>query len=161
MQLCPECRYLYHSDSRIPCLSCESTRLTIPTAENLVGVVSRLLDRHIAVVSATCDVHDVYDDIKGYIGKTVQIQIELGRLYPMEMYNSLPPNWGTYIYHTTIDNQIGPAYTGLCHVDSFLKVDNEEYEFATALTISNIECWLNDMDPFSFWSVWKLAGELE
>lgn len=157
-QLCRDCRYLYHSDSRISCLCCESKLLTIPIAESLVDIVNKLLDRSIEVVSASCDVHDVYDDIRGYVGKTVQITIELDRLYPIEMLSNLPPDWSTYIYHTTVDSQIGPAYLGLCHLDSFLKNDAEECEFATALTISNLESYLNDRDPDAYWSVWKLTG---
>ena len=162
VQLCRECRYIYQSDSRILCPVCNSLRLTLPCSENLVGICTLLIDRHIDVLSASCDVHDVYDDIKGCIGMTVQMQIELGRLYPIEMFESVPPDWATYIYHTIIDNNsIGPAYIGLCHLDSFLKDDDEELDFATALTISNLELWLTDKDEAAFYSVWRLAGELD
>ena len=160
IQLCRECRYVYHSVSRIQCPVCSSLRLTLPTSENLVGICTRLIDRGIEVVSASCDVHDVYDATGNrQIGKTVQLQIELGCLYPIEMFESPPPDWGTYIYHTIIDNNhIGPAYTGLCHLDSFLKDDDEELEFATALTIGNLELWLDDKDVSGFYSVWRLFG---
>jgi hypothetical protein len=128
----------------------------------LVGVVERLLDRSIEVISANCDIHDANDDIRGYIGKSVQCTIELGCFYPIEMFNDppLPPGWTTYVYHTVENNQIGPAYTGLAHVDSFLKSDGEECEFATMITISNLETYLDDKPAEAFWSVWKLAGIL-
>jgi hypothetical protein len=162
MQLCPDCRFLYHSDNRVPCLCCDSTHLTLPTSENLVGIISRLLDMGIDVVSGNCEVHDSYDDIKGYIGKTVQITIELEKLYPTEMLDGLPPDWVMYEYHTVANNQIGSAYSAFAHVDSFLnsKDGDDELEFATMVTVSNFETYLDDKDPESFWSVWKLAGIL-
>jgi hypothetical protein len=159
VQLCRECSYIYHSDSRILCPVCNSLCLTLPCSENLVGICTLLIDRHIEVVRATCDVHDV---LKGCIGTTVQIQIELGRLYPSEMWCYLPPDWWAYTYHTIVDNNnIGAAYTGLCHLDSFLESDDDECEFATSLTISNLELWLTYKDEAAFWSVWKLFGALD
>ena len=47
---------------------------------------------------------------------------------------------------------------GLGHIDSFLKSDDEECEFATALTISNMVSYLDDKDADAFYSVWRLAG---
>lgn len=162
IQYCRNCRHQLYSQTRIQCPVCYE--LTIPCAENLIGVVDRLLDRSIEVVSATCDVHYAYDDTKGCIGKIVQIQIELGMSYPIEMFNDppLPPGWTTFQYHTVEANCIGPAYTGLGHIDSFLRVKDEddECEFATMLTITNLESYLNDIDPAAFWSVWRLAGVL-
>jgi hypothetical protein len=76
------------------------------------------------------------------------------------MFEYLPPDWLTYIYHTIIDNQIGPAYTGLSHVDSFLKSDDEECEFATMIAITNMEAYLDDKDADSYYSVWRLAGAI-
>ena len=157
-QLCPDCRFIYHSDNRVPCLCCETTSLTIPCSPNLVGIVERLLDRSIEVVSSSCDIHDVYDDNRRHIGQSCQITVELGSLYPIEMFDNLPPEWTTYIYHTVDNGQIGPAYTGLSHVDSYLD-DEEECEFATMVTISNLETYLDDKPAESFWSVWKLAGD--
>ena len=155
IQLCRNCLHQLYSSNRILCPVCND--LTIPCSENLVGVVTRLIARGIEVVSASCD---VYDDITGsrHIGTTVQIQIELGCLYPSAMFDHLPPTWATYVYHAIVDNQIGPAYTGLCHIDSFLKSDTGECEFATALTISNLELWIDSTDAASFYSVWRLAG---
>ena len=76
------------------------------------------------------------------------------------MFDQFPPTWATYVYHTIVANQIGPAYTGLCHVDSFPKVDAEECEFATMLTISNMESWLDAKDADSYYSVCRLAGAI-
>jgi hypothetical protein len=124
IQYCRKCRHQLYSDSRIQCPVCYE--LTSPCSENLVGIVNKLLDIGLAVVSATCDLYDAYDDVsgKGRIGKTVQIQIELESLYPMEMFDflPLPPGWTFYEYHTVVANQIGPAYTALTHVDSFLRL---------------------------------------
>lgn len=163
-QLCRECRFLYYSSTRIPCLSCESTRLTIPVSENLTGIVERLLDRGIEVVSASCDTYDVYnDDIKGKVctGKNVQTQIELGFLFPIEMFSSIPPDWMTYEYHTVDEHrQIGPKYLGLSYSEDFIPLNEDELEFQTALAISNLECWLDDRDPDSYRAVWRLAGVL-
>lgn len=159
MQLCRECRYLYHSNTRIPCLCCDSTRLTIPVSENLVGAVERLLDRGVEVVSASCYVYDARDDT-GYIGENVMLQIEMGLLYPLEMVEQLPPGWLVYEYHTVADNQIGPKCLGLSHSEDFIPHNEAELEFQTALTISNLECYLDDRDPDSFKAVWKLAGVL-
>ena len=160
MQLCRECRFLYHSNTRILCLCCDSTRLTIPVSENLVGIVERLLDRGVEVVSASCDVHDARDDT-GYNGKNVMLQIELGLLYPIEMFERLPPGWLTYEYHTVEEyNQIGPKHLGLSHSEDFIPYDEAELEFQTALTISNLVCWLDDRDPDSYRAVWRLAGGL-
>jgi hypothetical protein len=153
---------MYHSTSRIPCLSCDSTRLTIPVSENLVGIVERLLDRGIEVVSSSCDVHDAHiDGVKGKVctGKTVQLQIELGYPYPIEMFYGLAPGWLTYEYHTVQEHsQIGPKYLGLSHSEDFIPLDEAELEFQTALTIKNLECYLDDKDPDSFVAVWTLAG---
>lgn len=118
--------------------------------------MTRLLDRGIEVVSASCDTHDVYKDTigKGYIGKTVQMQIELGHLYPATMFECLPPDWLTYEYHTIEEHKhIGSAYTGLSQVDSFVNVDDDELEFATALTIDSA-------GADGYRAVWTLAGEL-
>lgn len=155
---------MYHSDSRIPCLSCDSTRLTIPCSENLVGIVERLLDRGVEVVSASCNLHDAYDDT-GYIGKTVQIQIELGYLYNPDIFDGLllPPDWLIYEYHTVEEhNKIGPRYTGLCHSEQFTLVDDDddELEFATALTIGNLELSLDNTDVDSYRAMWQLGGYL-
>lgn len=161
MQLCRECRFLYHSNTRIPCLCCDSTRLTISVSENLVGAVERLLDRGVEVVSASCDVHDARDDT-GYIGKNVMLQIEMSLLYPVEMFKHLPPDWLTYEYHTVEEyNQIGPKRLGLSYSEDFIPHNEAELEFQTALTISNLECYLdNNLDPDSFKAVWRLAGVL-
>jgi hypothetical protein len=40
----------------------------------------------------------------------------------------------------------------------FTESDIESIEYAKGLNISNLECWLNDIDPASFWSVLKLGG---
>lgn len=163
-QLCRECRFLYHSSTRIPCLSCESTRLTIPVSENLTGIVERLLDRGIEVISSSCDVHDAHvDGVKGKVctGKNVQLQIELGYPYPIEMFGHLPPGWLTYTYHTIDEHkQIGPKHLGLSHSEDFIPYNEAELEFQTALTISNLECLIDDTDPESYKAVWRLAGVL-
>jgi hypothetical protein len=163
IQYCRNCRHQLYSDTRLQCPVCY--KLSLPCSENLTGVVDRLLNMGIEVASATCDVHYAYDDVKGYVGKTVQIQVELSHEYPAEMFNDpkLPPDWATYTYHTVEGNWIGPAYLAIGHVDSFLrsKDDNDdECEFATNLTIRNLECWLDDRDAKGFYSVWRLAGVL-
>ena len=148
------------------CPVCNSVRLSIPCNENLTGIVTRLIDRGIEVSSASCDIlHDIFDDItgKGYIGKTVQIQIELGCLYPADMFKCLPPDWLTYEYHTiAYRNHIGAKYARLSHSNHFILIEDvdAECEFATALTISNMELWLDSTDADGYKSVWTLAGEL-
>lgn len=157
IQLCRECRFMYHSDSRILCMSCDSKRLTIPASENLVGIVEMLLDRGVEVASARCDVHDTFND---GIGKIVQLQIELG-LYPATIFDShpIPPDWLTYEYHIVVaDGQVGAKCLGLGHTEKFIPLDEDELEYQTALTISNLEVWLNNFDPDSFKSVWRLYG---
>jgi hypothetical protein len=108
------------------------------------------------VISSCCEIYYLQDNT----GKTVQLTLELGNLYPDEMFNELPPGWSTYVYHSIIDNGIGPKYTGLTHSDTFTPLVEDELEFATHLTISNLELWLSNKDPDSFWSVWRLAGVL-
>jgi len=113
------------------------------------------------VSSASCNLYDLHDDT-GHIGKSVQIQIELG-LYLMEMFEQLPPNWLIYEYHSIEDhNRIGPKFTGLSHSDCFIHMDDvdDELEFATALAISNLELWIDSTDADSYRAVWTLAGEL-
>jgi hypothetical protein len=125
----------------------------------LVEIVNSLLDKSIEVVSATCDIHDAYDAVTGKdwcIGKRVQLQIELGQL-PPEMLDNLPRGWSVYEYHTIVDNKIGPASTGLCHVDSFVQID-EVCEFATTLTISNLELYLDRFDNDGVEAVLRLDG---
>lgn len=99
-----------------------------------------------------------------YAGKTVQIRIELDFLYPSDdMFAHLPPDWLTYEYHTIEDcNHIGPKYTGLGHSEDFIQLDDidAECEFATALTISNSETWLDDKDVAGYKATWILAGVL-
>lgn len=55
-------------------------------------------------------------------------------------------------------NQIGPKYLGLSHSEDFIPLDDDELEFATALAISNLQCYLDNVDPHSFKAVWTLAG---
>lgn len=160
VQLCRDCLWTYkwEGDRQTPCLSCDSKQLTIPTSENLVRTITMLLDRGIEVSRGSCNIHDVNDDI-GYIGKTVQLQIELGRLYPTVMFQNLPPGWLLYEYHSIEDyNTIGPKYTGLSHTNSF--VDDDELEFATALTVSNIEVWLKDIDKDAYKAIWTIVDFL-
>lgn len=158
MQLCRNCRYLYPVDAHIPCLSCDSTHLTIPCPDNLTGIVERLLDRGVDVVSANSDVFDAYDDKTDKTGKIVLLQIELGFWYPAEMFKDLPPDWMTYEYHTVQDNAPGPAYTGLSHSERIFDDDDDELEYATALTISNLESWLDNLDADAIRCIWTLAG---
>ena len=162
MQLCPDCRYLYHSESRLPCcMCCDSTHLSIPCSENTVEIVNSLLDRGIKVVSASCDIHDLVDYIDGKVvtGKSVQIQIELGYLYDdLFIDPPLPPDWLVYEYSPIINHRIGPKHTGLSHSQDFIPLDSEELEFATALTISNLELWVDSYDKDGFKSVLKLGG---
>jgi len=163
-QLCRKCRFMHHSSSRVPCLSCDSVRLTIPCSENLVGIVEKLLNRCVDVVSASCDVHDLIDYFNNKVqsGKTVQIQIELGKLYPIDMFEGLlSPGWLTYEYHTIIEhNKIGPKCLGLSFSEDFIPLDEDELEFQAALAINNLEASLDNTDQSAYRSVWKLAGEI-
>jgi hypothetical protein len=89
----------------------------------------------------------------------VQVQIELGQLY--SLFNDLPPEWCTYTYHSIIERgKVGLPYTGLSHSSSIPDGVDDEVEFATMITISNLESWLNDKDIASFWSVLKLSGDI-
>jgi len=125
-------------------------------SDNLAGIVTRLTDRGIDVVSATYDIHD-YTNGKACSGKTAQIQIALNYLYPKQIFKTMPPNWLIYDYHTIVDiNRIGPKYTGIAYSENFM--DNEELEFATILTISNLELWLDSFDIDGFKSVLRLYG---
>lgn len=75
------------------------------------------------------------------------------------MFGHLPLGWLTYTYHTIDENkQVGPKYLGLSHSESFISHNEAELEFQTALTISNLECYLDNVDPHSFKAVWTLAG---
>jgi len=139
-------------------MSCGSTRLTIPCAENLTGIVEKLLDRGIEVVSASCDVFDTYEEDTGKTGKIVLLQIELGFLYPAEMFENISPDWMTYEYHTVQDNIKGPKYTALSHSERFYDVDDDEIDYATTLTIKNLEVWLDDLNAAAYRCVWTLAG---
>lgn len=156
MQLCKNCRYMYHSNTRVPCLCCDSNSLTIPCSGNLVDVTNKLFDLSLEVISSCCEIYYLQDSS----GKTVQLTLELGSLYPDEMFYELPPEWSTYVYHSIIDNSIGLKCTGLTHSESFIPLDEDELEFATALTISNLELWLDNRDPDAFWSVWRLYGAI-
>ena len=112
------------------------------------------------VVSATCDIYDLMDYINGKVchGKNVQIQIELGSSYS-DIFTKLPPDWLTYEYHTIVGgNQIGNRCTGLSYTEDFIPLDQEELEFATNLTISNLELWLDNFDSDGVKSVLKLGG---
>lgn len=120
-------------------------------SDNLVGIVTRLTDRGIDVVSATYDTYDCLN------GKTAQVQIELNYLYHKQLFKTMPPNWLIYDYHTIVDsNCIGPKYTGIAYSEHF--TDSEELEFASILTISNLELWLDSFDIDGFKSVLKLYG---
>lgn len=52
--------------------------------------------------------------------------------------------------------RIGPKYTGIAYSENF--IDNEELEFASILTISNLELWLDSFDIDGFKSVLRLYG---
>lgn len=120
-------------------------------SDSLAGIVTRLIALGVEVVSATYDKYDCTND------KTAQVQIELNYLYPKQLFRTIPPNWLIYDYHNIVDsNRIGPKYTGISYSEHF--TDNEELEFATLLTISNLELWLDSFDADSFKAVLRLYG---
>ncbi|TCQ02281.1 hypothetical protein, partial [Serpentinicella alkaliphila] len=69
-----------------------------------------------------------------------------------------PPDWVAYEYSPIIDHRIGPKCTGLSHSEDFIPLDNAELEFATKLTVSNLELWLDSYDNDGVKAVLRLDG---
>ena len=123
-------------------------------------VVELLTERGFKVISTSLE---TYALLLGhpYINKITHIQIEFGAFYPKAILEGLPPNWIHYEYHT-VDNNLISDYTysaiSCSERHPITESDTESIEYAKRLNISNLECWLNDIDPDSFWSVLKLGG---
>ncbi|MBW6411931.1 hypothetical protein [Clostridium weizhouense] len=123
-------------------------------------VVELLTERGFKVISTSLETYDLFLG-HPYIDKITHIQIEFGAFYPKAILEGLPPNWIHYEYHRVDDNLISDyTYSAIscseCH--PITESDAESIEYAKRLNISNLECWLNDIDPASFWSVLKLGG---
>lgn len=151
MYLCRECFYYLYTSEPTPCPCCGSQRLSIPCSENLAVVLEKLIERGIEVVSGSCDTYNTYGSTQ------VQVQIELGQLY--SLFNELPPEWCTYTYYSIIEyGKVGSPYTGLSHSSSIPYGVDDEVEFATMITISNLELWLDSLDNDGVKAVLRLDG---
>ena len=128
------------------CLNCRKfinkkhNHKTIFVHNELMVIFKMLIERGFKVTSTSLETYDLFLG-HPYIDKITHIQIEFGAFYPKALLDGLPPNWVHYEYHTVDDNLIS------------------DYTYsAKRLNISNLECWLNDIDPAGFWSVLKLGG---
>ncbi|BCN32380.1 hypothetical protein [Anaeromicropila herbilytica] len=119
-----------------------------------------LIERGFKVTSTSLETYDLFLG-HPYIDKITHIQIKFGAFYPKALLDGLPPNWVHYEYHT-IDNKRISDYTysalSCSEHHPITESDTESIEYAKRLNISNLECWLNDIDPAGFWSVLKLGG---
>lgn len=125
-------------------------------------VFNMLIERGFKVTSTSLETYDLFLG-HPYIDKITHIQIEFGALYPKALLDGLPPNWVHYEYHTIDNNRISNyTYSALSCSEHhpITESDTESIEYAKRLNISNLECWLNDIDPAGFWSVLKL-GDIE
>lgn len=129
--------------------------------KELKVVVKLLMERGFKVTSTSLETYDLFLG-HPYIDKITHIQIEFGAFYPKAILEGLPPDWIIYEYHTVDDDKCISDYTysaiSCSERHPITESDIESIEYAKWLNISNLECWLNDIDPASFWSVLKLGG---
>lgn len=128
--------------------------------KELKVVVKLLTERGFKVTSTNLETYDLQlNQIQ--VEKVTHIQLEFGALYPMTLFSGLPPNWVHYEYHTVDDNRISDCtYSALSCSERhpITESDKADIRYAKRLNISNLECWLNDIDPAGLWSVLKLGG---
>ena len=155
MTMCPSCFELYSDIWVKPCYSCgcKTTSVSI----ELIRVAKLLINRGFKVSSANCHTYKNQDGI----GKTTQVIIEFRESYSEAIFAELPPDWTMYEFNMVKDNQIiEPKLTGLscmCEHPSN-ECDSNSIEFNKEITISNLEIWLESIDPKSCKAVLTLAG---
>ncbi|BCJ96810.1 hypothetical protein acsn021_43790 [Anaerocolumna cellulosilytica] len=162
MTICPKCKKIYKRNRPHIC-NCDRKNqpMTIEIRYELVGVVVKLLERGFKVVFASCDTYPIYADNPQI--KSTTIMVELGDLYPEAMLEGLPPDWMQYEYHRVANDIISEyKYTGLSCTEYHPVGESDEgsIDFTKMIMLSNLESWLDDRAPESFYAVWRLAGVL-
>ncbi|MBC2581774.1 hypothetical protein [Clostridium sp. DJ247] len=149
------------------CLNCRKfinkkhNHKTILVHKELMVVVKMLIERGFKVTSTSCETNHMFLG-HPYIEKVTHIQIEFGALYPKALLSGLPPDWVLYEYHTVDDDKCISDYTysaiSCSERHPITESGKADIRYAKRLNISNLECYLSDIDPASFWSVLKLGG---
>lgn len=155
MTMCPSCFELYSEIWSKPCCGCGYKTLSVSI--ELIEVSKLLINRGFKVSYANCSTHDD----RSCVGKVTQITIEFRVSYPEAIFQELPPDWTIYEFNKVKDNQIiEPKLTGLSCVCEHPPNECDYYSIALdkEVTISNLEIWLEDLDPESCKAVLTLAG---
>ncbi len=149
------------------CLNCRKfinkkhNHKTIFVHNELMVVFKMLMERGFKVISTSLETYDLFLG-HPYIDKITHIQIEFGALYPKALLDGLPPNWALYEYHTVDDDKCISDYTysaiSCSERHPITESGKADIRYAKRLNISNLECYLSDIDPAAFWSVLKLGG---
>lgn len=124
-------------------------------------VFKMLMERGLKVISTSLETYDLFLG-HPYVEKITHIQLEFGALYPKALLDGLPPNWVLYEYHTVDDDKCISDYTysaiSCSERHPITESGKADIRYAKRLNISNLECYLSDIDPAAFWSVLKLGG---
>lgn len=126
----------------------------------LVGVVKKFIECGINVVCTSCCTYDMYLG-NTYKEKVTLIQIDFGRWYPDEIFLDLPCGWHKYECNGVKDNMISKfKYSAISCSERHPaeEKDDESIEFCKMIMISNLDRWLDEIDPQGFKAVWILKG---